>query len=364
MKQARVLLAVVLVGIGAALTYHIFENLVHESLNLVWHDWFNSDSKRLLVVPLTILISLVFFGLQHYLDRSSEDKQEHGLGEMPTPNVKNYLKILLLGYFSLLAGASLGPEAILVPSCMLLGAFIGTKIFSDQQTVKLMAAAGLMALFTAFFFSIIVGVLSIFLVMRQTKAKFNPMLLVVSIIASLSSYLTLKLVSGSAFVTLPHYSWKLNFKTLLLCVVLAVAGYIAITLMSSAHKQFLKIRQTVSKKPWWQHALLASAVVAVFYLLGGKLVEFTGNQAIVPMFKQAASLGLLGLVWILIVKIAVISWSKAIGYRGGMIFPTIFLASVLVAILQLYSHDFNLIYGLIAVLVGAFASNNKTRILV
>lgn len=353
-----------LVGIGTALTYHIFENAVHESIQLVWYDWFNTDSRRLLVIPLTVMISLMFFGLQHFIDRESEDKEEHGLGEMPPPSVKSYLKILLIGYFSLVAGASLGPEAVLVPACMMLGAYAGAKLFKQQELTKLLAAAGIMALFTAFFHSFIVGILSLALVTKQSKTKLNPLLLIVAIIASASSYFTLKLISGSAYAELPAYSWKLNGTTLLFCALLVLAGYVVVVGMSTAHEQFLKIRKMLNEKTWWQHALVASVVIAGLYLAGGNLVEFTGNKSIVPMFGQAASLGLMGLVWILIVKIALISWSKASGYRGGMIFPTIFLASVLVAILQLYNHDFNLIYGLIAVLIGAFVANGKSRILV
>jgi hypothetical protein len=81
------------------------------------------------------------------------------------------------------------------------------------------------------------------------------------------------------------------------------------------------------------------------------------------MFEQAPSLGLLGLLWIIAIKILAICWSKAIGYRGGMIFPTIFVAAVMVAIVQLYAHDFNFIYGLVAVIAGALVANRRTHVL-
>jgi H+/Cl- antiporter ClcA len=94
------------------------------------------------------------------------------------------------------------------------------------------------------------------------------------------------------------------------------------------------------------------------------LVEFTGNKSIMPMLQQASSLGLSGLVWIVVVKVAAISWSKAVGYRGGMIFPIIFIAAVLVAIVQLYVPGFNFIYGLIAAIIGALVANRRTHVLV
>lgn len=365
MKKLVVLLSVVLVGIGVALTYHIFENLVHGSINLVWYDWFNTDTYRLLVIPLTVVLSLLFFGLQHYLDPASEKKQEHGLGEMPAPTVSNFLKVLLIGYFSLLAGASLGPEAILVPACMILGAFIGTKLFAKKQPqlVKLLAAAAIMALFTAFFNSFVIGVLSIFLVVKQAKTKISPILLITAVVASATSYFTLKLISGEAYAALPATSWKLNVETVLLGILLVACGYGLSYILVVVSKLLQRVRQATDNYEWWQRALVAAAGIAFLYLIGGTLVEFTGNKSIVPLFNEAASLGLIGLVWILVVKIVLIGWSKVIGYRGGMIFPTIFLASVLVAIVQLYQPGFNLTYGLIAVIAGALAANAKTHIL-
>lgn len=364
MKKLVLLLAIVAVGIGTALTYHVFENAVHASIDLIWYDWFNTDSNRLLVIPLAVVLSLAFFGLQHLLDKKSEKGEEEGLGNMPDPTAINYLKVLLIGLFSLLAGAALGPEAVLVPACMILGAYVGTKISKDKQVIKLLSAAGIIALFTAFFHSFLVGIISLALVTKQAKTKLNPILLITAIIASAVSYWTLRLVSGESFAQMPDSSWQFGFNTLFAGAILAVAGYLVVYGMHYAH-QFSEIaRKAVNPKAWWVHALLASSVISALYLIGGPLVEFTGNRSIVPMFDQAAGLGLVGLIWILIVKTVTISWSKAIGYRGGMIFPTIFLAAVLVAIAQLYVKDIGTIYGIIAVLTGAFIANGKVRILV
>ncbi len=364
MKNIKTVLAIVAVGIGVALTYHVFENMVHGGIDLIWYDWFNTDENRLLVIPLAIILSLLYFGSQHYFDPKSENSEEHGLGQMPKPTWNSYIKVLVIGLFSLLAGASLGPEAVLVPACMILGALIGVKVSNDRQVVKLLTAAGFMALFTAFFNSFLVGVLSVALVTKQAKIKLNPTLFITAVISSLASYATLVLLSGEAFITLPHYNWHINFVTIIFSIVLAFAGYAMINVMDYVHKLLMKVQKSISKKSWQIHALIAATGISTLYLLGGHLVEFTGNRSIVPMFNKAASLGLIGLIWILIIKVMAISWSKALGYRGGMIFPTIFLATILIAIVQLYIKEFNMIYGIIAVLIGAFSANGKTHILV
>jgi H+/Cl- antiporter ClcA len=81
------------------------------------------------------------------------------------------------------------------------------------------------------------------------------------------------------------------------------------------------------------------------------------------MLKQSTTLGIIGLAGILIIKILVIGWSKAMGYRGGLIFPSIFVASVLVAIVQLYTKDVGFVVGLIVVMGGAVTANTKLKIL-
>lgn len=363
MKKLLVLLSTALVGVAVAITYHFFENAVHGSIDVVWYDWLNTDNHRWLVIPTCLILALTFFGLQHWLDRKSEKKEEKGLGEAPEFSLHNYLKILLIGYFSLLAGASLGPEAVLVPACVVIGGYIGMKAFGkDSAASKLLAAAGIMALFTAFFHSVIIGLLSILLVTKQTKAKTDAILVITAVISTVSAFLTLNWLEGESYATLPAYSWKINLETAVLSVLLVLGGYLAIMAMDKLHNLFESIRTRVNKD-WYVWALAAGIGLSVLYLLGGPLVEFTGNKSIVPMFDQAADLGLIGLLWVLVVKLAAIGWSKALGYRGGMIFPTIFVAAVLVAIIQLYVPSFNLIYGLIATLVGAFAANKKTGIL-
>jgi H+/Cl- antiporter ClcA len=184
-----------------------------------------------------------------------------------------------------------------------------------------------------------------------------------TIAASGGSALTLRILKSSAFVETPAYNWSLNLQTVLLLVLLGAAGYAVTYGLGGAHDAGRKLMQYTTGKPWWVHGLFASLTLSLLYLLGGSLVQFTGNESTVPMFKQSADLGLWGLLWIAVIKIAAISWSKASGYRGGLIFPTVFVASVIVAATRLYAHDINLIYGLIAVLIGALYADKRVKIL-
>lgn len=359
--NAKLLVAILLVSIGVAFTYTIFEQGVSISLDMLWSDLFHTNTYRLRIIPLVFVFTLVFFWLQHIFDRRSHEAQGHG--DMPEPTVANFGKILLMGYFSLLAGASLGPEAILVPASMILGAYVGRSLFARKQETSFLAGMGIVALFTAFFHSYIIGILAIFLVAKQAKTKPNLGLLLFGTVTAGVTYVVLGIIDAKEAISLPPYSWLINLETILWSALLVVAGYLVIRFLASLNTVFGRVYTRLQKSSWWLHAIVAASVLCVLYLVGGPLVQFTGNHSIVPLFEQSAALGVLGIIWIIVIKVAAMAWSKAIGYHGGMIFPTIFLAAALVAILQLYVPSFNAIYGLIAVLIGAFIANSKTGVL-
>lgn len=366
MKKLQLLIAVVLVGIVVACTYFIFEYAVHHSINYIWEDLLNTDTKRLLVVPLCIALTTIYFALQHFLDRKSETHEAHGLGGGAIDaTIKNFATILLIGFFSLVAGASLGPEAVLVPACMVVGAYVATKLFKgEKQVIGALAGASIIALFAAFFHSFIIGFLAVFLVTKQAKVKLSPQLVVIAVIASGVATLTLNVIDPKqTFFNWPDYSWETRIIDVLIAVGLAVVGYALTFALKAAHDIFVKLRSFEHFKQWWQQALIASVGLSTLYLLGGPLVQFTGNEAIQPMYSQAATLGILGLAWIALIKLLAIGWSKAMGYRGGMVFPVIFLASVLVVIaIQIYPET-NFIIALIGTMAGAIAAERKAKIL-
>lgn len=364
MKKLQLLLATIVTSVGVALTYHYFELAVRHSINYVWDDLFDTEGQRWLVVPLCLVITLVFFAAQHWLDPASENKQSEGLGNMPKPTIVNFLKVLTIGFLSLLAGASLGPEAILVPACMLIGGYIGSKLFKrDKEMTKLLGMVGFIALMAAFFNSFFTGILGLLLVTKQVKLKLSLPVVFLAVVASLVTVLALGVLPAKPYVQMPAYSWQLSPMTLISLSVLALAGFAVTYGLKFAMELFDKVHKVIAKQGWWLKAVVAAAGLSALYLAGGSLVEFTGNESIVPMLEKAPSLGAIGLAWILVIKIAAISWSKSMGYRGGLIFPTVFVASVCVAISQVFVQDISFIYGLIAVMVGVFVAESRAKVL-
>ena len=366
MQRAKLLLSCALVGVFVAVTYFVFEAVVRNSIHYLWDTVFDTENARLMVIPLCLSLSLLFFGLQHYLDPKSEHHESHGLGgEAFTPSLKTIGVILLLGFFSLVAGASLGPEAVLVPASMVIGSYVGVKLFrKDQHAVKALAAAGIMALMAAFFHSFLVGVLSVLLVTKQAKIKVTPPLLLVSVVASASAYFTLRVIDPSnSYFHFPPFSWKVAIIDIVAGVFLVVAGYGTTFALKYLHNFVRLVRIRSNSNTWWKLAIFASVGLSGLYLLGGTLVEFTGNESIMPLISRATSLGALGVFGVLIIKLCVIAWSKAMGYRGGLVFPMIFVASSLTVLSQFAFKDASFGTGLIAALVGILAAERKAKIL-
>lgn len=360
----KFVLGIILVSVGVAMTYTVFEEGLTYALDVVWHDWLHTDERRYMILPIIFGYTALFFWLQHVLDAREEAHESHGLGSMPSPTVANYTKTLLIGFFSLLAGASLGPEAVLVPACMILGAYIGQRVFRGRKReTSLLAGVGIIALFTAFFHSVLVGILTVLLVKKQLKLSLTPKLIAVSVLTSFLTFFTLEHIEAESSFTLPSYDWHISFNTIAWSLLLVAAGYAIIRLLAWLHDQFRRLYNLTRPRDWWLHALVAASGLSILYLIGGPLTQFTGNHSIAPLLEQAPALGLGGLVLIAVIKAAAMAWSKAMGYRGGMIFPTVFLAATFVALVQLYVADFNAIYGLIAVMSGAFIANTRSGVL-
>ena len=366
-SKLKILISCLIIGVAVALTYYGFEFIVHHSINILWNDLFDTDSKRYMVIPASIIFGLIFFSLKNKLLPGQKSSESHGLGEGSTsPTVKYFFIILIVGYFSLVAGASLGPEAILVPACLTAGALIGKKFINNEENSgKIVSAAAVIALFASFFHSFIVGLLCIFLVKKVAGAKITPALVLIAVVASGAATLTLNIIEPTSanYFRLPHNSLELKLEDGLIALVLVSLGYVSTMALKQIYKVIDKVHKSLVGENVLKIALIASVGLGFIYLIGGPLIQFTGNESIKPLLDQAPTLGIAGLVWIWITKLIAVGWSKSLGYQGGLIFPMIFVGSTLVAMALQISPNANFGFLLIATIVGILAAEKKAKIL-
>jgi len=365
--KIKILATAILVGVAVALTYYIFEAGVSHGISFIWEDLFDTEHKRLLVVPICIVLTLVFFGLQHYLDPKSETHESHGLGEdQAKPKLSKFFTILTIGFFSLVAGASLGPEAVLVPACMVAGGIIGSKLLAtESKAPQIVSAAAIIALFAAFFHSFWVGLLTIFLVKKVAKADISTQLILLAILSSGASTVTLNIIdpANAQYFKFPTISWNIILVDIIFAIGVFILGYLSTFGLKHTHQYILKVVDILHIKLWWHHALLAGIGLSFIYILGGPLVQFTGNESIKPLLNDAKTLGIVGVLWIFVAKLLAIAWSKAVGYRGGLIFPMIFIASTFATMATLFNSKTNFMLVLIAGVIGIILADKKAKIL-
>lgn len=222
-----------------------------------------------------------------------------------------------------------------------------------------------MALFASFFHSFIIGLLSLLLVKKVAGAKITPALVLIAIIASGTAVITLNIIEPETanYFRLPGSGLAIKIEDGLLAIALLAAGYLSTLLLKQISNIFNKANQTIQKESVFKAALITTLGLGLIYLIGGPLIQFTGNESIKPLIEQAPALGIAGLVWIWITKLIAIGWSKHMGYQGGLIFPMIFVGSTLTTIaLQLFPSA-NFLFLLIASIAGILAAEKKAKIL-
>lgn len=365
MKRLALFLGSVIVGIVVALTYYLFEAAVRLSIDYIWDTTFQTDTNRLLVVPVVLVLTIIYFATARFIDPMHTDEgRQPNIEHVPQPTIANLLKVLIIGFLSLVAGASLGPEAILVPACAIIGTVIGTKVFPRDKSYAIYIKSGsLVALFAAFFNSFIIGMLSLFLVVKIFKRKLSPVLLLAAALSSASATIMLAFIKGHPMISLEALKWDIFPLEILGLALLVALGYGAVMFLARSHDT---IKHTLTpwheKSPWWISAIIAALGLSAIYLLGGPLVQFTGNESIQPLIEQSKELGVIGLFFIVIAKIIAIAWSKAAGFRGGLIFPSFFVVAGLVLLVNAVSYvDTTL--GIIACFTGMILADRKVNIL-
>lgn len=331
--RALVLLAAVSLVIGAAdgLVFLGFEWVVNNGSDWIWNNVAGSDTSRWRVIPLAIVLSVVFSvvvravgevrWLTPHLDPFGA---ADGAGEdAPAPKLGALGAILLIGASSLIAGASLGPEAPLVGFCAGLGGFVAARA-APGPAGRLLVLASVGALLVAFFGSLVSMAIPLAILFQRTRRLPIPALISV-LVAGLAAWGMLWLIRGAphGYGGVPSATVHLRDYAAAFLLGIAAVG------IGSTLRRFVKGLGRVTERvdrstAWWIAAAVFGAVVGLLYLIGGQTVQFSGSEGSKLLIGRADEYGAWALAGIALVKLLVTSWSLAAGYRGGLVFPSVF----------------------------------------
>lgn len=328
MAKLKPLLISLLIGVVNAVVFVIFEWLVNEGTNVIWNDIFNTDTIRWMVIPLAIVLSIAFSGLLRLLkqDRIVAVKTDIFDEVNLKPTTLNAIGIIfIVGLASLLAGASLGPEASLMGLSIGIGVWLAQKS-GTMKAAGLYALTSVGALLVAFLGSLIPLAIPLLLLYKKEK-KIVFANIIPPIVAGLAAYMSLIIIKGApeGYGTIPLAPDFLPVD-LLTALVLGIAGAIIAKLLKTFIAKFAVTSQRFNKSLHWiGAAALFGGVIGIAYFVGGETTQFSGSEGTKLLAASYHTMNPLMLLIIVLAKLLATSWSLPSGYRGGLIFPSIFM---------------------------------------
>lgn len=328
------------IGVVDALLLFVFELVGIDLTAWLWNDVLHTDVYRWLVIPVAVVLGLGFTAVIRLVgDRRVVDTDSNLMAELDESpgTLRSIGAILAVGAASLLAGASLGPEAPLMAASMGIGAYAasGLKVDSAKTTLAL-ASVG--ALLVAFVGSGILMLLPILLVVQGARKRgdsprsmVRPVLVIV--VAGLASLGIIEVLhglagkhSGAAVVPqLPSFAVHDLAVALLLGFVTAALAKLLDWLVRafSAMSQRLDALRFPAKD--WVLGAGFALVLGVIYLAGGQSLQFSGSIGVGLLVDDGvAAFGIAQLALLAVGKLVATAWSKGTGYRGGLVFPAIY----------------------------------------
>src|SRR3954452_6881677 len=156
--MTRMLLLAAELGVAIALVFVSFEWAVNHGTDWIWNDFAGTDDHRWRVLVLAPILGIGYSAVvracgQPRIVPVHTDLMAHAAGP-PTTTLRAVGVAVLIGLTSLLAGASLGPEAALIAACSGLGGWLALRGSASEQA-PLLGMVGIGALLVAFFASIV-----------------------------------------------------------------------------------------------------------------------------------------------------------------------------------------------------------------
>lgn len=329
--------AATVIGIANAVVLYLFELVGVEGTDWLWNDLLSTDEHRWRVLPVAWILGLALTAViltlknKRIVPPESDllDDLNHSTGKLSEIGI-----VLAIGGVGLLAGASLGPEQSLMIASAGIGAYAASRWqLSSTKQLLIFASAG--ALLVAFIDSLFLGIVPLLLLFKTQKAqgkKPTPKQIAVIALASLVSYGVTKVIhnltdsSGSNISVPPLNGFQMRDLFIAIFVGFA-AGFLGLCLNWFIERFYAGAKWLDGRKlpaHDWILGLIFSTGIGILYLLGGQSVEFSGSVGSDLLVQNAAQYGALALGGLVIIKVLSTAWSKGTGYRGGLVFPSIY----------------------------------------
>lgn len=304
--------------------------LVHLGTDALWGDWetmgWFSGSVRSVMIPLVagLLVGIVykFFDLPTRFHGFIQELEQGHVDPKSAPGA------IVIALFSLVGGASVGPEAPLGTAGGAAGTWLARRSGEDEQGVRQSSFIGISGVFGGLLSTPIGGPLLAFELEHDQTSSYYLRHLVPGVISGAVAFGVMWPVIGAPFSGLLEIqhgdfeSWML-----LAAAGLGVFSALAALVVGKVMLSITNAMRTLDSSPVVR-GLVGGAVVALgaFVL---PLTLFSGQEAAPFILDRVDEIGLAMLLGLAVVKTITLGASFGGGFYGGPIFPMFFIATAL-----------------------------------
>jgi H+/Cl- antiporter ClcA len=331
----RLMILVSLIGVISAVVTFSFMALVHQGTLVIWEQTAQTlglDPRLFTILVCTLGGLLVGLLVKLFGDHNAifaELMQE--FGRTGRFNYRHAPGVVITAFFSLISGASLGPEAPLADACGGIGTWASDRLKLDDQETRAVGYSGVSGMLAAFvtepFSGALLGLESAHGDTSGRQTYF--WVLFPSLLASATATVVFVFLSGSFFQTLyqfPSYTTPMLIDLLYAAPLGLIGGVIGLLFMVALRRLqrlFLPMKQRVVLR-----GLVGGLGMGVIGALL-PLTLFSGEEQTAELITSAAEIGVVMLVVMGLMKLFATSLLLATGWKGGYIFPIMFASVAL-----------------------------------
>ncbi|MEV0843811.1 chloride channel protein [Actinocatenispora sera] len=337
----RLVLLGAAIGVPAAFAAAGFLALVHFLEHWLWTDLPSALHHRAppwyLVVGLPLVGALIVVAVRRFLPGDGGHRPLQGLGgEVTPPAAAPGVALAALGTLSF--GAVLGPEAPVVALGSALGVAASRLVRLDPKRTQVLAQAGSFASISALFAGPVVAGMLLMEIGLAAGTALLPLLLPGLVAAAIGYVIFIGFGSWGGLnapgLTIPHLPGYhgLHLYDLLVAVVVGVLAALLLAVVHRAATRVERLQQRLGTAPVLAGGGLVVGLLALAATwLGADSADvlFSGQTSL-PAVVGASSVGLV--LVLLVAKTLAYVVSLGCGFRGGPIFPALFLGVALAAV--------------------------------
>jgi H+/Cl- antiporter ClcA len=303
----------------------------HEGIHLVWHtlpDELGVEPFAWWLILLTTTVGGVLVGLVLRFvpgNGGPSPVAGHSLGGSADYRVAPAAALTTI--VSLVAGASLGPEAALVTIAAAVGALVAARLELADGPTRLLGATGIAGVLGSLFGNPLAAAM----LMLETLTVGGPMLYAILIPGLVAATIGGEIFQWLLGDPLVHYDLpglgQVRLRDFLYAALVGIGGAIAgRVFIATTRAVHTRLDAPAARRP----IVVATAgglAFGVLGLWGEHLTLFSGESSLQSLVDQRDSLGLTVLLYVLVAKIAATAISMTTGFRGGQIFPVMFVGA-------------------------------------